>query len=75
MDEKKKDGDTPALEAAGSWWGGLTGEFKRISWPSRPELVKMTIAAIVMSGIVGAIIIGYDFILQFLYDGLVSLVR
>ena len=75
MDEKKKDDikkdDSGTIaESAQTWWGGITGEFKRITWPNRQTLVKMTIASIVVSGIVGAIIVGYDLALSYGYDGL-----
>ena len=73
MEDKRKDeGKT---EAAVGWWSGLTGEFKRISWPNRQELAKLTIAAIVTSGIVGAIIVGYDLGLGTAYRELVNLLR
>jgi len=49
------------------WFGGIRGEFRRVTWPSRNEVIKMTITVIVTSGIVGAIIVGYDAILSFLY--------
>ena len=77
MDEKKKDDikkdEGTVMDTAQSWWGGITGEFKRISWPNRQTLVKMTIASIVVSGIVGAIIVGYDIALSYGYDGLRSI--
>jgi preprotein translocase SecE subunit len=73
-DEKKKvdDKDSP-MEAAGSWWSGLVGEFKRITWPTKAQTAKMTIAAIITSAIVGAIIVGYDFGLGFIYDQLLGI--
>jgi len=73
MSDNKKVDNTPMTEGAASWWSGLTGEFKRITWPTKPQLAKMTIAAIVTSGIVGAIIFGYDFGLNAAYDWLYSL--
>ncbi|MCL2854371.1 MAG: preprotein translocase subunit SecE [Defluviitaleaceae bacterium] len=74
-DNNKKTGDDGSImNNATSWWGGIVGEFKRISWPTRPQLIKMTIAAITISGIFGALIFAYDFILGFLYRGLVTLV-
>jgi len=72
--KKKKADDSSALEGASTWWGGLTSEFRRIAWPTRQQVVKMTIATIVISGIIGAIIFLYDLGLTFLYDGLVRLV-
>ncbi|MCL2235462.1 MAG: preprotein translocase subunit SecE [Defluviitaleaceae bacterium] len=72
--KKKKTDDGSALEGASSWWGGLTAEFKRIAWPTRQQVVKMTIATIVISGIIGAIIFLYDLGLNFLFDRLINLV-
>jgi preprotein translocase subunit SecE len=76
MEDKRKDDDkTTIAETAGSWWDGISGEFKRITWPTRQQLVKMTIAAIVVSGIVGAIIVGYDTVLGFAYGFLADTFR
>jgi len=55
------------------WLSGIMGEFKRITWPDRKSLVKMTVTVIVTSGIFGAIIVGYDFALAAGYDALVAL--
>jgi preprotein translocase SecE subunit len=75
MDKKKDEGVAAvALEKTEGWWNGIVGEFKRVSWPNRNQLAKMTIAAIITSGIVGAIIVAYDFSLAFVYDQIVSLV-
>lgn len=38
----------------------LKSEFKKITWPDRPTLIKQTIAVIVISVIVGALIVGVD---------------
>jgi len=74
MSEKKTD-DSNVMDTASSWWDGIAGEFKRISWPNRPTVAKMTIAAIVTSGIVGVIIFGYDISLGFIYDNAYDLIR
>jgi len=70
MEDKKNNDNPTMMEKTEGWWSGLVGEFKRITWPSRPQLAKMTIAAIITSGVVGAIIVGYDFGLDFLYNAL-----
>ena len=72
-EEKKKDEKAGIVQNAEGWWAGLTGEFSRISWPNRSQLVKMTIAAIITSGIAAAIIALYDFGLGFTYDLLYGL--
>ncbi len=38
----------------------LKSEFKKITWPDRPTLIKQTIAVLVISIIVGALIVGVD---------------
>jgi len=74
MEDKKKDEGT-MVDTATSWWSGITGEFKRIAWPNRQQLVKMTIASIIVSGIVGVIIVGYDAALNFGYGALADFFR
>ena len=70
---KKPDGNEKEEGGFGKWWEGISGEFKRITWPNRPELVKMVVTVIVTSGVVGAIIVGYDFLLAAGYDLLLNL--
>jgi len=67
MDEKKKE------SRLSEWFNGIIGEFKRITWPDRKTLVKMTVTVIVTSGIFGGIIVLYDFVLGAGYNALVSL--
>lgn len=52
-DKKDKKSMSNALNAYKS-------EFKKITWPSRKDLVKQTITVIVISLIVGVIIMGYN---------------
>jgi preprotein translocase SecE subunit len=79
MDDKKvKQKDETAASGKSKfseWFGGISGEFKRITWPSRPELAKMVVTVIVTSGIFGGIIVLYDFILAIGYDALAGLFR
>lgn len=49
-------------------------EFKKITWPSKKVLVKQTITVIFISIIVGIIIYGYDFIIDFILQKLISIV-
>ena len=73
MDENKKAKKEKKEGGFSEWFSGIMGEFKRISWPDRKELVKMTVTVIATSGVFGAIIVLYDFVLAAGYDGLVSL--
>ncbi len=38
----------------------LKSEFKKITWPDRPTLIKQTIAVLVISIVIGAVIVGVD---------------
>ena len=38
----------------------LKAEFHKVVWPSRKDLIKQTATVIVTSGIIGAVIVGYD---------------
>jgi len=78
MEDKKKDikeRDNREKKEGGfkEWFGGIMGEFKRITWPDRKSLVKMTVTVIITSGIFGGIIVFYDFALAAGYDALVAL--
>ena len=73
MEDKKKDVRENKEGGFGEWIGGIMGEFKRITWPDRKSLVKMTVTVIITSGLFGALIIGYDAVLAAGYDALVAL--
>jgi preprotein translocase subunit SecE len=47
-------------------------EAKRITWPSRPEAIKSTLAVIVISGIFAAFLAGVDSIFAWLIRMLLS---
>ncbi|MCC8016977.1 MAG: preprotein translocase subunit SecE [Lachnospiraceae bacterium] len=57
----------------GSWFKGLQAEFRKIKWPDRQSLVRQTIAVIIVSVVVGAIIAVLDMGIQYGIDFLVSL--
>lgn len=56
-----------------AWVKAHVAEFKRIIWPSKEEIVKETLSVIAISLIFGAIIIGFDYIVEFGYNALVNL--
>ena len=58
-----------------SWFAGIKSEYKRVSWPSRPDAIKMTASVVVVSAIMGVIIFGYDSALAGIYNLLLHLVR
>ena len=57
MDEVKKS----SKKSLGDTLNDFKGEFKKIIWPSRQELVKKTITVLIACAIVGAIIIVFDY--------------
>ena len=54
-----------------SWFKGLKAEFKKIIWPDKKTLAKQTVAVIVCSVILGAIIAVIDALVQYGIDFLV----
>jgi len=44
----------------------IENEAKRITWPSRPEAIKSTLAVIVISGIFAAFLAGVDYLFSWL---------
>ena len=56
-----------------SWFKGLKAEFKKIIWPDKKTLAKQTVAVIVSSVILGAIIALVDALVKNGIDFLVSL--
>ena len=55
-----------------SWFKGLKAEFKKIIWPDKKTLAKQTVAVIVCSLLLGAIITVVDVLLQYGIDFLVK---
>lgn len=68
MGETKKK-DAPKT----SWFTGLQAEFHKIVWPDKKSLGKQTVAVIVVSVILGAIIAVLDMGIQYGIDFLVNL--
>lgn len=56
-----------------SWFSGLKAEFSKIVWPDRKSLVRQTIAVIAVSVVVGLIIAGLDWLIQYGVNFLVGL--
>ncbi len=56
-----------------TWWEGVKGEFRKIIWPTKDDLVKQTTAVTVASIILGIIIAILDFLIQHGIDWLISL--
>ena len=56
-----------------SWIKGLKAEFNKISWTSKDDVTKQTIAVVVVSVVLGLLIALIDFLLQSGINFLVSL--
>ena len=55
------------------FWSGVKAEFKKITWPDKDDLIKQSIAVVVISVVIGAIITILDFGLQYGVDFLTTL--
>ena len=67
VETKKKDAPKT------SWFTGLQAEFHKIIWPDKKSLGKQTLAVIIVSVILGAIIAVLDLGIQYGIDFLVNL--
>ena len=56
-----------------SWFTGLKAEFRKIIWPTRDTIIRQTVAVVVITIILGLIIAGVDFLVQYGVDILVNL--
>ena len=77
-DEKNKGKDEQNAvmkfhENAHGFFKELKGEYKKIIWPTFPELRKQTVTVIITAAIIGAIICGYDVIFSFAHEQLLTL--
>ncbi len=55
------------------FFDGVKAEFKKISWPDKDSLLKQSVAVVVISLVVGAIITVLDFGLQYGVDFITTL--
>ncbi len=56
-----------------SFFKGVKGEFKKITWPDKKSLFKQTVAVICVSLVVGLIIAALDSVLQYGISALLSI--
>jgi preprotein translocase subunit SecE len=56
----KEKGEKSLLSKISGWFSDIAGEFKKIIWPSRKELVKQTGTVIFTSAIFGVIILALN---------------
>lgn len=57
-------GETAKKARKTSYFKGLKSEFKKIVWPDRMSVVRQTVAVVVISAILGALIKIIDMLIQ-----------
>jgi preprotein translocase subunit SecE len=72
---KKDSKDGKSSGGLGRYFKELKGEFKKIIWPNGKQLSRETVTVIVLSLLVGAIIVGIDWVFAFGYNHLVTLIQ
>ena len=69
--KKEKKKETKKVEKAAvkkeSWWHGVKSEFKKVRWPNRKEMVKYSIATIIMVIVLALFFIGVSALFDLLY--------
>ena len=62
-----------AEKKAVTFFDGVKAEFKKITWPDKDSLMKQSVAVVVISLVVGAVIAVLDFGLQYGVDFITTL--
>ena len=55
-----------------SWFTGLKAEYRKIIWPTKNAIIRQTVAVVVSTIILGLIIAGVDYLIQYGIDILVN---
>jgi preprotein translocase subunit SecE len=55
------------------FWDGVKSEFKKITWPDKDDLLKQSVAVVIISVVLGAIITVLDFGMQYGVDFITTL--
>jgi len=56
-----------------SWFTELKSEFRKIIWPDKKSLFRQTVAVVVVSVLLGLLIAGIDYVIQYGVDILMNL--
>ncbi|MBQ8923257.1 MAG: preprotein translocase subunit SecE [Lachnospiraceae bacterium] len=59
----KNNETSPTLKR--SWFQELKAEFAKITWPTRKDVARQSVVVIIAAVILGFIIAGVDFLLQY----------
>ena len=73
MAKEKDTKNKKSEKKTGSFLAEHRAELRKVTWPTRQELVKETVTVIVLSLIIGVIIFAMDQVLMFGYNKLSSL--
>lgn len=63
-DKKERRGFVTFIKSV---WGVYKGEYDKITWPTRADLIKETFTVVVTSLMVGAVIASLDYLFSFGY--------
>ena len=69
VDSAKSGGTSKPVK----FWDGVKAEFKKITWPDKDALLKQSVAVVIISVVIGAIITMLDFGLQYGVDFITTL--
>jgi preprotein translocase subunit SecE len=64
VQEVRTEGVGGKVAAARGFLEGVQAELRKVTWPTRPELIKATRMVVIMSLILGVVIGLVDFVLQ-----------
>ncbi len=75
----------PAISKQQTEQGGIAGvvafvassieELKKITWPDRQQVIKETLSVIVLVAIITAAVLGFDYVLGFVFNNIDHLAR
>lgn len=65
--------DTANAPAKESWFKGLSREFKKIIWPSKATLAKESVAVVIITVVLGAIIELVDWLVKLGLDKILAI--
>ncbi len=66
--KNNKSGSDTFFDRVKAFWKGVKGEFTKIIWPSREQLMKQTAAVLIVSVILGTFIRVYDLLCQYVIN-------
>lgn len=54
-------GQTGKKGGVGNFISGMVGEFKKVVWPSRKDIIRLTVIIIIVTAVLGMILGAIDF--------------